>query len=82
MSPTVLSESKTELGRESYDQTGENGKFGRSDRRVRFLDENDSRQCHGGIVAGQCRDHANMACEIDMRHCHFGNVAGIVARIA
>ena len=54
MSLTVLSESKTEFGRESYDQNGENGKFGHSDRRVRFLGENDSRQCHCGIVAWQC----------------------------
>ena len=78
MSPTVLSETKTELERESYDQNGEIGKFGHSDRRVRFLGDNASRQCHCGIVAGHCRG----ACENDMRHCHFGNVAGIVARVS
>jgi hypothetical protein len=82
MSPTVLSESKTEFGRESYDQNGENGKFGHSDRRVNFLGENDSRQCHCGIVAWQCRGLVRVACENDMRLCHFGIVAGIVARVS
>ena len=82
MSPTVLSESKTELGRESYDQTGENGKFGRSDRRVRFMGENDSRQCHCGIVAWQCRMLCRMLCDNDMRLFQNCIVAGIVARIA
>ena len=75
MSLTVLSESKTEFGRESYDQNGGNGKLDLSDRRVSFMGENDSLQCHCGIVAWQCRK----ACENDLRLCQFGNVAGIVA---
>ena len=66
MSPTVLSKTKTEFGRESYDQNGENGKFGHSDRRVRFLGENDSRQWHCGIMAlshGKAAYLARMTCD-------------------
>ena len=76
MSPTVLSESKTELERESYDQNGENGKFGHSDRRVSFL---------GDIArddATWAMSHGKVArpCDYDCENANLALSHGILAR--